>query len=430
MFNNTRRRLAFLNAAVFLLVLAVLGALLYAHMRLRLLHETDESIKQAKTRLQQSAHHLSELLRPDASSTEPLEKLTYLMWDAKGKLVGQSPPSSLKKQTAERIGVRPDVTAIRTVAAGGQNYRVLTVSLSSPSPGGITAVGIVKSLGDVDLTLQLLLADIVAAMIVGGVFSIFAGMYLAGRALVPIRRSWDKQQRFVADASHELRTPTAVIHAQTELLLQHPERSIEQESPQIAVILKESRRLGKLVDDLLTLARSDSNQALIQPALLSLDSLLFEVTEPFRMLAESKGIEIVTEIDKPLALWGDEGRIRQLLVIVLDNALKYTPESGEIRVAGRYASSHAVSIVISDTGCGIAEEDLPRVFERFYRGDKSRSRSQGGTGLGLSIAEWIVEAHGGSIRIHSKVNEGTQVEILLPRKPRGIAPGRSGLSKN
>ncbi|MFC5651623.1 sensor histidine kinase [Paenibacillus solisilvae] len=426
MFNRTRRRLVFLNAAVFLLVLSVLGVLLYAHMRLRLLHETDESMKQAKTQLQQSVHHLSELLRPDASSTEPREKLTYLMWDAKGKLVGQSPPSSLEKHTTELIGDRPDVTEIRTVSAGGQNYRVLTVSLASPSPEGITAVGIVKSLGDVDRTLQLLLTDIVAAMIVGGVLSVFVGMYLAGRALIPIRRSWDKQQRFVEDASHELRTPTAVIHAQTELLLQHPERSIEQESPQIAVILKESRRLGRLVNDLLTLARSDSNQALIQPALLSLDSLLFEVTEPFRMFAESKGIEIIMEVEEPLALWGDDNRIRQLLVIVLDNALKYTPESGEIRVTGRYASSQAVSIVIADTGCGIAAEDLPRVFERFYRSDKSRSRSQGGTGLGLSIAEWIVEAHGGSIRVHSKVNEGTQVEMLFPRKPLGIAPGRSG----
>ncbi|MFC5529068.1 sensor histidine kinase [Cohnella yongneupensis] len=425
MFNSTRRRLALLNAAVFLLVLAVLSYLLYAHMRNRLLHETDESMKQANTRLQ-SAHHYSDMLQNEGSDSEPREKLTYLMWDAKGKLVSQSPPSSFEKQTAERFGGSPGKVGIRTVSAGGNHYRVMTVSLSFSNPEGIVSVGIVKSLGDVDRTLQLLLTDIIAALVAGGIFSIVAGMFLSGRALIPIRRSWDKQQRFVTDASHELRTPAAVIHAQTELILQHPEHSVEHESPRIAVILKESRRLGKLVDDLLTLARSDSNQAQIHPSRLSLDSVLLEVTESFRLLAASKGIAIVTEIERPLALWGDDGRIRQLLVIVLDNALKYTPEAGEIRVAGRYASSYTLSIVISDTGCGIAEEDLPHVFERFYRGDKSRSRTQGGTGLGLSIARWIVEAHGGSIRIHSKGTEGTQVELLFPRKAREIASRESG----
>jgi signal transduction histidine kinase len=270
---------------------------------------------------------------------------------------------------------------------------------------------------DVYGTLHSLMWDIAAGVVAGVVISIFAGLFLAGRALIPIRNSWEKQQRFVADASHELRTPTAVIHAQTELLFRYPTHSIEQESPNIAVILKESKRMSKLLDDLLTLARSDSNQLEIQSSAIALDSLMREISEQFRLLASTKEIDIITEIQEPLSLWGDEGRIRQLLIILLDNALKYTSPTGRIEVVGRY-QSHFVYISVSDNGCGIAEDELPHVFERFYRGDKVRSRSEGGIGLGLSIAQWIVDAHGGVIRIDSKLNIGTKVELLFPKKKR------------
>jgi two-component system, OmpR family, sensor histidine kinase CiaH len=153
----------------------------------------------------------------------------------------------------------------------------------------------------------------------------------------------------------------------------------------------------------------------IQSSAIALDSLLRDITKQFQLLASTKEIDIITELQEPLSLWGDEGRIRQLLIILLDNALKYTSPEGQIEIVGRY-QSHFVYISVSDNGCGIAENELPHVFERFYRGDKVRSRSEGGTGLGLSIAQWIVEAHGGTIRIDSKLNMGTKVELLFPRK--------------
>ncbi|MNT17714.1 Alkaline phosphatase synthesis sensor protein PhoR [compost metagenome] len=186
-------------------------------------------------------------------------------------------------------------------------------------------------------------------------------------------------------------------------------------SPDIAVILKESKRMSKLLEDLLTLARSDSNQLQIQPTLFQLNALIRELTRQFSLLANTKEIDIEVELQEPLSLWGDESRIRQLLVILLDNALKYTPESGVIKVSGRYQSNQ-VYICVSDSGCGIAENELPYIFDRFYRGDKVRSRTEGGTGLGLSIAKWIVEVHGGDIHIHSRVGDGTRTELLFPRK--------------
>ncbi|WP_164472567.1 sensor histidine kinase [Cohnella candidum] len=407
--------MALLNAAVFLLVLAILGSLLYLHMRQRLYHETDEALKQAQNRLQ-SGHAFSELLRSDHPEPEQGEKTVYLFWDAQGKLVGQSPKQSFDERAAEQLKSGEGDKTIRTLTADKFHYRVLSVSNPNPAvESGVAAVTVAKSLGDADATLRLLLLDIFIVLLAGVVISVLAGLFLAERALVPIRRAWDKQQRFVADASHELRTPTAVIQAQTELLLGHPDHSIEQESPHIAVVLKESKRMGKLIDDLLTLARSDSNQLEIQTSAIELDALLSDVAEQFGFLADTRGIEVALNAEKHLVLWGDESRLRQLFVILLDNALKYTPPAGRIEIAA-LSHHHSVVIWVTDTGSGISEEDLPYVFERFYRGDKARSRTHGGTGLGLSIARWIVEAHGGTIRISSKVGEGTRVEIQFPRK--------------
>jgi two-component system sensor histidine kinase CiaH len=416
MFNNIRRRLVILNALVFLLVLTLLSSLLYVHMRFRLFHDTDEILKKAENRIHFS-HNLSELLRSDHPDPQQDERTTYLFWNAQGQLIGQLPKQSFNLDIANQFKDPPEALTLRTVTADKHSYRVLQFPYHNQSSGMIVSVGIVRSMEDVNGTLRSLMWDITAGIIAGVVISIFAGLFLAGRALIPIRNSWEKQQRFVADASHELRTPTAVIHAQTELLFRHPTHSIEQESPNIAVILKESKRMSKLLDDLLTLARSDSNQLEIQSSDIALDSLLREISKQFQLLASTKEIDIKVELQEPLSLWGDEGRIRQLLIILLDNALKYTPPSGQIEVAGRYQSNF-VYISVSDSGCGIAEDELPHVFERFYRGDKVRSRSEGGTGLGLSIAQWIVDAHGGVIRIDSKINTGTKVELIFPRKKR------------
>jgi two-component system sensor histidine kinase CiaH len=416
MFNNIRRRLVILNAVVFLLILTLLSSLLLVHMRYRLFHDTDEILKNAESRIQ-SYHNPSELLRTDHPDPQQDERTTYLFWNSQGQLIGQLPKQSYSQDIANQFKDPSNAMSLRAVTANKHNYRVLQSPYNNQISSMIASVGIVRSMEDVYGTLHSLMWDIAAGVVAGVVISIFAGLFLAGRALIPIRNSWEKQQRFVADASHELRTPTAVIHAQTELLFRHPTHSIEQESPNIAVILKESKRMSKLLDDLLTLARTDSNQLEIQSSVIALDSLLREISKQFQLLASTKEIDIIVELQEPLSLWGDEGRIRQLLIILLDNALKYTPPSGHIEVAGRYQSNY-VYISVSDSGCGIAEDELPHVFERFYRGDKVRSRAEGGTGLGLSIAQWIVDAHGGIIRIESKINVGTKVELLFPRKKR------------
>ncbi|MBB6734439.1 sensor histidine kinase [Cohnella zeiphila] len=423
MFGNIRTRLAFLNAAVLLLVLSLLSSVLYVHMRHRLFHETDEVLKLSMPRIE-SFHNLSELIRGRDQDPQQDEKTTYLFWDSNGSLIGQSPDRSIDEETAAQLRGPAADQVIRNATAGGKRYRAVTFP-NANSRLEADSITVIRSLRDVDETLRSLLLDLAGGIVAGAAISILAGLFLAERALVPIRRSWEKQQRFVADASHELRTPTSIIQARTELLLHYPERSIEQESPHIAVILQENKRMGKLIADLLTLARSDSNQIQIQASEVALDSLIVEVADQFRFLAENKSVEIETNVQRPLTFRGDEARLRQLLVILLDNAFKYTPFSGRIEITGE-SRSHSVYLSVADTGCGIPKEDLPHVFERFYRGDKARSRAQGGTGLGLSIAKWIVEAHHGTIRIRSEVGLGTKAEVSLPRAHERQYPALAG----
>ncbi|WP_434748446.1 sensor histidine kinase [Paenibacillus amylolyticus] len=415
MFNQTRHRLVILNTVVFLMVLSVLSTLLYVHMRFRLFHETDEILMQAQKRVQ-SMHSAGELLQPSLADPEQDEQTTYLIWNQEGQLLGQSPPQSFTPDIVRHFQKSSDPISPQTVSLQDHHYRVLQTQLTLPAPKayhGEVVVTIVRSLEDVNHTLHSLLFDLIMGIIAGALISLLAGLFLAGRALVPIRSSWDKQQRFVADASHELRTPTAIIRAETELLLQHPDSSIEDQSPHIAAILQESKRMSKLLDDLLTLARTDSNQMQIEQAKVQADTILIELADQFQLLAATKDVQITLEIDDPLWLRGDHGRIRQLFIIILDNALKYTSEGGQIRISGRVHSGQ-MDIRISDTGTGIAKADLPYIFERFYRGDKARSRLEGGTGLGLSIARWIVDAHGGSIRVRSELAQGTEVLLRFP----------------
>lgn len=232
---------------------------------------------------------------------------------------------------------------------------------------------------------------------------------------MPIQRSWEKQTQFVSDASHELRTPLSVIQTHLELLFRHPTNTIEEECATIYKSLTEVKRLSKLVQDLLTLARSDSNEQLINQELFSMDELLRHIVEQFEPIADMKDIKIEDEIEKNIIYFGDKDRIHQLLVILLDNALKYSDLNGKITIFSKKEGS-SLRINIEDTGTGIPDKDLPFIFDRFYRSDKARTKATGGTGLGLSIAKWIVEAHGGQISAESRFHKGSQFIIKLPFK--------------
>jgi heavy metal sensor kinase len=230
-----------------------------------------------------------------------------------------------------------------------------------------------------------------------------------------LERSFGEIRRFTADASHELRTPLTAIRIEAEVALHKP-MTLADHQVLLSSILEECARLTRLTDQLLELAREDVNAA--RPPLQPLDlaGLLAGVVETMRPLAEAKGIALRHDRFDPQRIHGAEARLRQVFYNLLDNAIKYTPEGGTVEVQLSCQEHNAV-IRVSDTGVGIPPEHLPRVFDRFYRVDKARTRAEGGTGLGLSIAQSIVTAHGGTIKLTSTPGRGTTCIVTLPEGP-------------
>lgn len=262
----------------------------------------------------------------------------------------------------------------------------------------------------------LLVILIVIALLFFGL-AIFLSYKMSSRAMIPVRRSFTRQQEFVGDASHELRTPLSVLVSSIDTLEME---GVTDNDPFARKVLDnmrdEARRMIRLSDGLLTLARSDSNAATLQKAPFNLVEIADKLVRSLQPIAAAKQIPLRLHTAEVLMMNGDEARVSQLLVILLDNAIKYTPEGGNVNltISRSEGRSRKLIIEVKDSGIGIAPEDLPRIFERFYRVDKSRARELGGYGIGLSIAKWIVEAHDGAITVTSVVGEGSIFTVTLP----------------
>ncbi len=227
----------------------------------------------------------------------------------------------------------------------------------------------------------------------------------------------DKVRRdFVANVSHELRTPLSILRGYIETLLDNPQTSDKELSRILRVMERHSKRLGLLVDDLLTLAQLESRSAGLQFSDVQLAELFQSVIRDWEKKLAEKQLKVVVDLSPDArTIRADETRLHEVLYNLLDNALKYSRENGEIRLRG---AQHGPEIVLSvtDNGIGISKDDLPRVFERFYRADKARSRELGGTGLGLAIVKHIAQLHGGRVEAESELGKGTTIRVVLPIK--------------
>jgi heavy metal sensor kinase len=229
-----------------------------------------------------------------------------------------------------------------------------------------------------------------------------------------LENSFNEQQRFIADASHELRTPLAVLRGETEIALAK-QRTLDEYEESLSLIQEEAERLSRIVEDLFLLARQPiETPAALSKERVSLNDAVKDCARAAQVLATRKGVRLTTENNSALIdLNGDKELITRMILNLLDNAVKYTPAGGEILLALTRQNGNA-EIVVRDTGVGIPEQDRQRVFDRFYRVDKARSRALGGAGLGLSIVRWIVEVHGGEIHIDSVPGRGSTFTVDLP----------------
>jgi len=225
--------------------------------------------------------------------------------------------------------------------------------------------------------------------------------------------SFESIRRFVADASHELRTPLSIIRGEADVALSH-ERAPGEYRETLATIQDESRRLSRLVDDLLNLARADAGRVNLQVEEFYLNDLIAEACRSAQSLAAARGVGLECRASSDVPFRGDEVLLRRMVMNLLDNAIRYTPLGGKVTAVLETAGPE-LRIRVSDTGVGIAPEVAPLVFDRFYRADKARSRTEGGIGLGLAIVKWIAESHQGAVSLASTPGAGSTFTVTLPR---------------
>jgi heavy metal sensor kinase len=228
-----------------------------------------------------------------------------------------------------------------------------------------------------------------------------------------LEAAFQRITKFTADASHELRTPVAVMRTSAEIALRKS-RSEDEYREALAQILHESERLSQLIEQLLILARSDAGSAVVPMVRTNLTEPLEHACQQASLLAGQKRLAFSQRVpEKPLWVQGDPASLERLFLVLLDNAVKYTPDGGRVEVHLNSEDGFAVA-AIRDTGIGVSSEDLPHIFERFYRADRARTRDSGGSGLGLAIGTWIAQVHGGEIRVQSELSRGSRFEVRLP----------------
>ncbi|MCX6037239.1 MAG: ATP-binding protein [Chloroflexi bacterium] len=491
---SLRLRLTILYSALTGGILLIFGVLLYSLVNILLVTQVDTTLFQTANDLLLGwrvgpAGELSQETLPKLNLTS---FVYYQIWDNNGRLHSSSPGLGQINQPFDPIGYQLKSSIYRNSLIQKVHLRVLNVPLEA---GGrpIGTLQVAASMTMVDTTRQSLVQTIIVIAVAAILFAAALSWFFIGQALSPLvditesalrisgaddlsqripqrpvrepglRRGppgrapgrcendemgrlvtafndtlgrleqlFTSQQRFLADVSHELRTPLTVIKGNVDLMRRM--KQVDEES--LDNIEDEADRLTRLVGDLLLEAQAESGKLPLHFAPVELDTLLLEVFKEMRILARERVQLKLPEIDQ-IVINGDRDRLKQVLINLIANAIKYTPQGGEVVLSlGKVADN--ARLIVRDTGLGIPAEDLPHIFERFYRAEKSRSRSKapsgnrdylvGGFGLGLSIAYWIVNHHGGQIEVDSTEGKGTTFCIYLPmpRAGTGTTTPRAG----
>jgi len=450
--SSLRARLALWYLLVLALVLVIFGGVVFWDVRHSLLDGVDAALSShATTVLGQVDVGSRGVGYRGASAVNADIEIAVYLFDRHG---------TLRRRVFGERDLPPQPHLLSLALRGREGYatlgntRLYMAGILDRQGRPAGAVQAIQSLDGVRDTLRELLTLLLLAIPTLLAVATAGGVFLAGRALAPIdhiartarrieagnlagrlgssprddevgrlaatfdgmldrlEHSFAQQRQFVADASHELRTPLAVVRSDLDILRRRP-RSVAEHEDFARDLDEEIARLSALVDDLLTLARADSGQAELAWELVYLDVVVDHVAQGLRRLGAAQGVAIETHLEREVAVMGDPVRLRQLVVNIVGNAVKYTPVGGQVRVTLTGQGS-AASLEVSDTGIGIAPDDIPSIFDRFYRADRARTRAEGDTGLGLSIARWCAEAHGGRITVRSALGVGSTFVVTLP----------------
>jgi len=411
-----RVRLTLWYAGTFALILLLLGAGLFLSIQLQISRRLDASLAGATAAVMRATRDL-EAERTAGRPADAVEELhipdrELYLFDANGRPI--TPPhadewvQAAAREAASTGGGRVNR---QRHAPGMRDHEVRLHAERFTAPSGTTYVAAaVAERPEIEEQYASVIGTFAGAALAALVLVAAGGFILARKSTIPVERSMEQMRRFMADAAHELRTPVAILRARAEVALAHA-RDPGTDETALRAIERETDRMGAIVADLLTLARADAGERPVARESLYLDDLAAEAVEAARALAERKGVALEVGSFEETRITGDPALVRRLVLIVLDNAIKYTPKGGRVRLDVTSADGKR-SVVVSDTGIGIPADQLPRIFERFYRGDAARREAEG-AGLGLAIARWISDLHGARIAFSSTA-QGTRVEVDFP----------------
>jgi len=402
--------------ATFGAILIFLGGGIFVVIGRQFAQQLDDSLHDATVELQRAAR-IREMESKTARGqvVDAVEELhiperTLYLFDGNGKPVTPaSAPNwiALAARDAAQSGmVQRDLDPRR-----GNTLRLRAERFTLVSGAPLVAVAVADKV-ELEDRYATLIATFGAAAAAALLLVVAGGWFLVRKSTAPVELTIDHMRRFMADAAHELRTPLTVLRSRAEIALQQPRPAAEYEDALRGIEL-EAKRLGTIVEDLLILARADAGERPIARERVFLDDLTLDAAGAARVVAQSKGVALELDEFGEARVDGDPTLLRQLVMILLDNAVKFTARGGSVRVRVG-ATNDRPTLVVEDTGIGIPAEQLPHVFERFYRGDPARSRGNGaaeGAGLGLAIAKWIADAHNAEIALASQPGEGTRVSV-------------------
>lgn len=410
-----RIRLTIWYVATFGLIIILLGASLFAVISYQLSQQLDDSLNSATLELARAAR-IREMEAAGARGRvmDAVDELTipdrvlYLL-DTLGNPIKPSKVDDWIRRGAREAGRLGRITT-QSETQGDRTLRLHAVRFKLDSRHSLVAVAVADK-----VELEDKFADLITAFVAIAFAALFlvaaGGFILVRKSTAPIERSIEFTRRFMADAAHELRTPITILRTRAEIALQQPRDAVNYVSV-LHSVEAEARRLGGIVDSLLVLARADAGERQIDKERIFLDDVAVDAAGDAQVVARQKNVQVMVDEFEEAPIEGDPILIRQLIMIVLDNAVKFTDAGGEVRVR---VSMHegAPTFAVEDTGIGIKQGELSRVFQRFFRGETARSRTDG-AGLGLSIASWIAREHGADISLTSEPGKGTKVIVTFP----------------